>query len=84
MEEKKNKRKLTGVVIKLSSEKTIKVRVERKYPHPKYGKIVKEHRNYLVHNGNNTEVNLNDEVEIQECRPVSKMKSWELVKVITK
>lgn len=78
---KSNKRKLIGKVIKLSSDKTIKVRVERKYPDKKYGKIVKEHKNYLVHN-ENAEVQLNDEVEIQECRPVSKMKSWELVRKI--
>ena len=82
MDDKSNKRKLTGKVIKLSSEKTIKVRVERKYPHPKYGKIIKEHKNYLVHIEDQNSVELNDLVEIQECRPFSRNKTWEFSKKV--
>lgn len=82
MDKKINKRKLIGTVVKLSSEKTVKVRVERKYPHPKYGRIVKEHKNYLVHSELGDEIQINNVVEIQETRPVSKMKSWEVVRKI--
>lgn len=82
MDKKINKRKLIGTVVKLSSEKTVKVRVERKYPHPKYGRIVKEHKNYLVHCELGDEIQINNVVEIQETRPVSKMKSWEVVRKI--
>lgn len=74
------KRILTGKVVKLSGEKTIKVRVERKYPHKKYGRIIKEHKNYLVHNEDNTKVKIGDVVSIQSVRPISKLKSWTLVK----
>lgn len=74
------KRILTGKVVKLSGEKTIKVRVERKYPHKKYGRIIKEHKNYLVHNEDNTKVKVGDVVSIQSVRPISKLKSWTLVK----
>jgi len=74
------KRILSGKVVKLSGEKTIKVRVERKYPHKKYGRIIKEHKNYLVHNEDNTEVKVGDVVSIQSVRPISKNKSWKLVK----
>jgi len=82
MEETKFKRKFIGKVVKLSGEKTIKVRVETKYAHPKYGRIIKSHKSYLVHNPENTEVKVNDEVEIQESRPISKMKKWELVRIV--
>ena len=80
MDAKSNKRKLSGKVIKLSSEKTIKVRVERKYPHPKYGKIIKEHKNYLVNIEDKNAVVEGDLVEIQECRPFSRNKTWEFTR----
>lgn len=76
----KAQRALTGKVIKLSGINTLKVRVERKYPHTKYGKIIKEHRSYLVNYiSENSEVKVGDVVTIRECKPFSKMKAWELV-----
>ena len=81
-EEKKTiKRMLTGKVVKLTGDKTIKVRVERKYPHKKYGRIIKEHKNYLVHNEDNTEVKIGQVVSIESIRPISKNKSWALTKI---
>ncbi|MEP7103712.1 MAG: 30S ribosomal protein S17 [Candidatus Dojkabacteria bacterium] len=71
---------LEGKVVKLTGDQTIKVRVERKYPHKKYGKIIKEHKNYLVHNPDNTEVKLGQKVNIVPTKPISKTKSWLLVK----
>jgi len=82
MENKETRKKqLSGVVLKLSSTNTLKVRVERKFPHPKYGKIIKEHRNYLVnYNSANSDAKVGDQVIIRETKPFSKVKAWELVK----
>ncbi len=77
------KRVFEGEVVKLSTENTIKVRVESKYPHPKYGKIIKKHVSYLVHNdGTHGDVVVGKSVKIQECPPVSKNKKWELIEII--
>jgi len=79
------RRTLTGKVIKLSSTNTLKVRVETKYPHPKYGKIIKNHINYMVHdNGIVKEINIGDKVKITECPPVSKMKKWIILEKLVK
>lgn len=75
MNDKKLKKVLTGEVIKLSSINTIKVRVETKTTHPKYGKVVKTHKNYLVHY-TGKELKVGDVVKIIADRPVSKSKSW--------
>ncbi len=76
----KSQRELVGIVEKLSGVNTLKVRVERKYPHTKYGKIIKEHRSYLVNYiSENSQVKVGDVVTIKECKPFSKKKAWELV-----
>lgn len=76
----KAQKELTGVVVKISGINTLKVRVERKYPHKKYGKIIKEHRNYLVdYKTEGSDVKVGDVVTIRECKPLSKMKAWELI-----
>jgi small subunit ribosomal protein S17 len=67
---------LIGKVQKLSSNQTIKVRVETKRMHPKYGKVVKTHKSYLVHNPENTEMVVGDMIKIAATRPISKQKSW--------
>lgn len=72
------KRTLTGKVTSISGDKTIKVRVEIKYPHKKYGKIIKEHKNYLVNNPENKTFEIGQTVNIKSIRPVSKRKSWEV------
>lgn len=77
--DKKIIRTLEGKVVKLSGEKTIRVRVEIKFPHKKYGKIVKEHKNYLVHNPSEKKFSIGQMVNIKSIRPVSKNKSWEVV-----
>lgn len=76
--EQKNVRKLTGVVTKLSSKDTIKVKVELKSKHNKYNRIVKSDVNYLVH-CTNAEVQVGDTVEIMSVRPISKLKNWTFV-----
>ncbi len=83
-ENKANKKVLEGVVNKISSTNTIAVRVERKYPHTKYGRIVKSHKKYLVHIDNDIKLEVGDQVLITEMKPVSKRKSWKLLNKIEK
>ncbi len=75
-------KRLQGKVIKLSSDKTIKVLVETKYTHALYKKIIKEHKKYLAHCEDST-VAINDVVIIEEGRPVSRNKSFYFVKKLS-
>lgn len=76
-------RTLQGRVISDKMEKSAVVAIERKVKHPIYGKFIKRTTKLHIHDENN-ECNLGDKVEIRECRPVSKTKSWTLVRVVTK
>ncbi len=80
----KKRRTLIGVVSKLPKDKTMGVRVEIKFAHPKYGKTVKEHKNYLAHFEGNDELALGDQVVIGETRPISKRKSWAYISKVEK
>ena len=81
---KSNGRILQGVVVSPAKDKTISVRVERKVTHPQYKKIIKRSTKVLVHVPDNLTCASGDEVRIQECRPISKNKSWVLLNVIEK
>jgi len=72
------KRILEGVVISDKAEKTITVRVERKIMHPIYKKFIKRSKKYAVHDSGNI-FKEGDIVSIQECRPISKRKRWEVL-----
>jgi small subunit ribosomal protein S17 len=72
-----HKREIQGVVISKAGDKTITIKVERKVLHPKYHKIVKRFKNYLIHDEENT-VNVGDTITAIECRPLSKRKSFQL------
>ncbi|MCX5659093.1 MAG: 30S ribosomal protein S17 [Planctomycetota bacterium] len=72
-----------GVVISDKRVKTRTVAVEYQVRHPKYGKYLKRRSTYHVHDETN-ESRLGDRVEIANCRPVSKTKSWRLVRVVEK
>jgi small subunit ribosomal protein S17 len=74
---------LQGVVTRDKTSKTRRVEVERLVRHPKYGKFVKRRTVCYVHDEKN-ESHLGDTVEIVESRPLSKMKRWALVKIVTK
>ena len=76
-----SRKKLQGVVTKLSSAKTIKVEVENKFIHPKYQKIIKSHQQFLVH-CEDPEVKIGDNVIIEEGSPKSHSKSFYLVKKV--
>ncbi|MHC4184504.1 MAG: 30S ribosomal protein S17 [Planctomycetota bacterium] len=74
---------LTGVVISNSGNKSIKVAIDFKIKHPKYGKYVRRRTKLGVHDERN-EARTGDMVEVAECRPYSKTKSWRLVQVVQK
>ncbi len=76
------KREMQGSVVKKSGDKTISVLVERKIVHPKYHKIVKRFKKYLVHDERN-EANVGDVVRIVECRPISKRKAFRLKQIVS-
>jgi len=72
-----------GKVVSNKADKTIAVLVERKVKHPLYGKVIRRSTKFLAHDENN-ECGEGDTVQIAECRPLSKNKTWRLVKVIAK
>lgn len=69
-----------GTVVSKSGDKSIVVRVERRLPHPLYGKIIKECTKLHAHDEEN-KAKVGDTVAIMECRPMSKTKRWRLVSV---
>ena len=72
------KRIMQGVVVSDKMDKTVVVNVERKFPHPLYKKYIKRSKRYHAHDESNTH-KVGDTVSIQECRPLSKTKRWEVV-----
>jgi small subunit ribosomal protein S17 len=74
---------LTGVVLSKSGNKSVKVALDYKVRHPKYGKYIKRRTKIGVHDEHNLS-GVGDVIEIAECRPHSKTKSWRLVKVMKK
>jgi small subunit ribosomal protein S17 len=69
------KRVLTGTVVSDKGDKTVVVRVERRVKHPLYGKIIKLSKKYHAHDEGNA-FKSGEQVRIQECAPISKLKSW--------
>ena len=72
------KRVLTGTVVSDKGDKTVVVRVERRVKHPLYGKIIRLSKKYHAHDAAN-EFHIGQIVRIEECAPVSKLKSWKVV-----
>lgn len=79
----RRKKTLQGRVVSNKTDKTISVLVESYRKHPLYGKRVKYSKKYATHDENNT-ANLGDLVLIEECRPMSKTKKFQLVEVLEK
>ena len=77
------KQLLVGEVISDKMDKTIVVKVMRAFRHPLYGKTVRTFKKYKAHDEKNS-CKLGDEVEIVECRPLSKTKHMLLSRIITK
>ncbi|GAB2893064.1 30S ribosomal protein S17 [Paralcaligenes sp. KSB-10] len=80
-QETKRQRTLIGQVVSNKMEKTVVVQVERRVKHPVYGKIVMRSNKYKAHDETN-QYNEGDTVEIAEGRPISRDKSWTVVRLI--
>lgn len=76
-------RTVQGRVISDKMDKSFTVAIERMVKHPLYGKFIRRTTKLHVHDEAN-EANVGDLVEIRECRPISKTKSWTLVRVVEK
>ena len=72
------KRILQGTVVSDKGDKTVVVNVERRFSDPVMKKTVRKSKRYHAHDATN-ERKVGDQVTIQDCRPVSKLKSWEVV-----
>ncbi len=82
-EEKKARSTRIGVVTSAARDKTRSVEVEYQEVHPKYGKRLKRAQRFHVHDEDNASA-LGDRVEIASCRPLSKTKSHELIRIVEK
>ena len=82
-EKKPLKRTLIGKVVSDKRNKTVTVMIERRVMHPIYGKIMIKTSKYHAHDENG-EYKLGDIVEITECRPISKTKSWVATRLVQK
>jgi small subunit ribosomal protein S17 len=72
------KRVLTGTVVSDKADKTVVVRVERRVKHPLYGKIIKLSKKYHAHDEENA-FKAGEQVRIEECSPISKLKTWTVI-----
>ena len=72
------KRVLQGTVVSDKGDKTVVVLIERKVAHPVYGKIIRRSKKYHAHDEGNT-VKAGDTVRIEECAPISKLKTWKVI-----
>jgi small subunit ribosomal protein S17 len=76
-----NRKERVGEVVSNKMAKTIVVRVQRRFPHPQYKKIVTAYKKFYAHD-EKAEAKIGDTVRIQETRPMSKLKRWQLVEVV--
>ena len=83
MEQRAKQNPQRGVVVSRSGDKSIKVVMNYTVKHPKYGKYLRKVTKLGVHDDKN-QAGVGDVVEIVECRPLSKSKSWRLIKVVQK
>ena len=83
MKAKKELKTRRGTVVSISGDKSIRVQFDYTVKHPMYGKYMKRRTKFGVHDESN-EAGIGDTVEVVECRPISKSKSWRLVKVVEK
>ena len=83
MGDQANKKTMTGVVVSSKMDKTVVVKVERKFAHPVFKKVVKTTKKYKVHDEENECVE-GDFIRIQESRPLSKEKRWRLLGVVVR
>jgi len=77
------KRTLTGTVVSDKMNKTVTVLVERTVTHPTIGKVMRRSKKYHAHTETN-DYHTGDVVMIEECRPISKTKTWKVSRLVTK
>src|SRR5687767_11676566 len=80
-ESRGNRKERVGEVISNKMAKTIVVRVERRFPHPQYRKVITAYTKFYAHD-EKSQAKPGDRVRIQETRPLSKLKRWRLVEVV--
>jgi small subunit ribosomal protein S17 len=79
--ERGHRKERVGEVISNKMTKTIVVQVERRFPHPRYKKVVTGYSKFYAHDEKG-EAKVGDRVRIRETRPLSKLKNWRLVEVV--
>jgi small subunit ribosomal protein S17 len=79
--ERGSRKERVGEVIGNKMAKTIVVRVERRFPHPKFKKVITGYRKFYAHD-EKSEAKVGDRVRIEETRPISKTKRWRLVEIV--
>lgn len=79
--ERPHRKERVGEVISNKMAKTIIVRVERRFAHPEFKKVITGYRKFYAHDEKG-EAKVGDQVRIQETRPLSKLKRWRLVEVV--
>ena len=82
-EQATTKRTMQGVVTSNAGDKSATVLIERRIKHPIYGKVIKRSTKIRVHDEAN-ECGKGDTILIEECRPMSRTKSWRVVKIVEK
>ncbi|HNQ72599.1 MAG TPA: 30S ribosomal protein S17 [Verrucomicrobiota bacterium] len=82
-EKRGHRKERVGEVISNKMAKTIVVRVERRFPHPRFKKVVKAYKKFYAHD-EQAAARVGDKVRIEETRPLSKLKRWRLVEVVEK
>lgn len=73
-----SKRVMQGVVVSDKGDKTIVVRIERRFAHPLLRKTIRKSKRYSAHDPEN-KFKVGDQVRIEECRPISKTKRWQVL-----
>ena len=72
------KKILKGIITSAKSDKTVVVKVTRKFKHPFYGKVIKRSKKYHAHDEDN-KFKEGEKVSIIECKPISKKKTWQVM-----
>ena len=80
-EEQASNRRIQGRVTSDKMDKTITVMIERQVEHPMYGKFIRRSTKVHAHDSNN-ECRIGDIVMVEQCRPLSRSKTWRLVEII--
>jgi small subunit ribosomal protein S17 len=76
-----HRKERVGEVLSNRMAKTIVVRVQRRFPHPRYKKVVTSYKKFYAHD-EKSEAKVGDRVRIVESRPLSKTKRWRLVEIV--